>query len=379
MFTDSTKVAIGLLIECFSPVSDPRMVRCQKHKLIDILIIALCSVIAGGQGPTEMEAFGQAKIEWLGQFLELPHGIPSHDTFGRVLSLIAPGEFQHCLLKWVSSNVKLGVGDVIPIDGKTLRRSHNKANEQDAVEIVSAWAASQRLTLGQVKVAEGSNEIAAVPQVLDLVSIEGATVTIDAIHCQKATVAKVREKKADYVVALKKNQKQQYEAVKEYLTSVREDRTHGFAVSTYQTIEKDHGRIETRKYWQADAPDFLPEKELWRDLKSVGLVEATREINGKTSTEVRYYLSSLPVQARHFGQAVRTHWAIENSCHWVLDVVFGEDDCRIRMGNAAENLSTLRRLAMNLLRREKSDKRGVQVKRLRAALDENYLLKVLRS
>lgn len=379
MSTDQPKVAIPVLIECFSPVSDPRMVRCQKHKLIDILVIAFCSVIAGGQGPTEMEAFGEAKIEWLQQFLELPHGIPSHDTFGRVLSLIDPGEFQQCLLKWISSNVQLGVGDVIPIDGKTLRRSHDQAREQDAIEIVSAWAASERLTLGQVKVADGSNEITAVPQVLDLLSIEGATVTVDAIHCQKATVTKIRQKKADYVIALKKNQKQLSESVAEYLTSVREERTYGFAVSTHQTIEKDHGRIEKRHYWQADAPGFLPEKELWQDLRSVGLVETTRELNGKTSTEVRYYLSSLPVEAQRFGHAVRTHWGIENSCHWVLDVVFREDDCRIRVGNAAENLSTLRRLAMNLLRREKSDKRGIQVKRLRAALDETYLLKVLRS
>lgn len=379
MSTNQPAVAIPAIIECFSDVSEPRIERCRRHKLIDIIVIALCTVITGGQGPTEMEAFGEAKAEWLKQFLELPHGIPSHDTFGRVLSLIDPKQFEQCLLKWVSSNVKLGVGEIVPIDGKTLRRSHDRANGQEAIEIVSAWAASQRLTLGQIKVAEGSNEITAVPQVLDLLNLEGATVTVDAIHCQKMTVAKIRQQKANYVVALKKNQKHLYEAAEEYLTSVREDRTVGFAISTHQTVDKEHGRIETRKYWQADAPDFLPEKELWQDLQSVGLVEATREINGKATTELRYYLSSLPVEAKTFGNAIRTHWGIENSCHWVLDVVFREDDCRIRIGNATENMSTLRRLAMNLLRREKSDKRGIHVKRLRAALDEKYLLKVLRS
>ena len=372
-------IEIPTLVECFSPVSDPRIERCKRHKLIDILVIALCTVITGGQGPTEMEAFGEAKFDWLKQFLELPHGIPSHDTFGRVLSLLDPRQFERCLLNWVNGQIQLGAGEVIPIDGKTLKRSHDKAKGQEAIEIVSAWAASERLTLGQVKVAAGANEITAVPEVLDLLKIEGATVTVDAMHCQKTTVAKIRQKKADYVVALKKNQKHLHDAVEEYLTSVREGRTHGFAISTCQTIDKEHGRLELRKYWQADAPDFLPEKELWQDLKSVGLVEATREINGNATTEVRYYLSSLPVQAQTFGHAVRTHWGIENSCHWVLDVVFREDDCRLRVGTAAENMSTLRRLAMNLLRREKSDKRGAQVKRLRAALNEKYLLKVLRS
>lgn len=379
MSTCEPTTEIPTLVECFSSISDPRIERCRRHKLIDILVIALCTVLTGGQGPTEMEAFGEARFDWLKQFLDLPHGIPSHDTFGRVLSLLDPRQFERCLLQWVNTQIRLGAGEVIPIDGKTLKRSHNKARGQEAIEIVSAWAASERLTLGQVKVAEGANEITAVPEVLDLLNIEGATVTVDAMHCQKTTVAKIRQKKADYVVALKKNQKHLHDAVEEYLTSVREDRTHGLAISTYQTVEKGHGRMEIRKYWQAEAPDFLPDKELWQDLKSVGLVEARREMNGKATTEVRYYVSSLPVQAQRFGHAIRTHWGIENSCHWVLDVVLREDDCRLRIGNAAENMSTLRRLAMNLLRREKSDKRGVKVKQLKAALNENYLLKVLRS
>lgn len=326
-----------------------------------------------------METFGETKAEWLKQFLELPFGIPSHDTFGRVLSVIAPAEFERCLLKWVNTQVKLPEGEIVALDGKTLRGSHNKAKEQDAVEIVSAWAASARLTLGQVKVPDGSNEITAVPEVLRSLNVEGCIVTVDALNCQKTIAAQIREQKADYVLALKDNHKSLRAEVEEFLTSVREDRTWGFEIGAYQTTDGEHGRIETRHYWQAQAPDFLTEKAAWRDLSSVGMVEATRELDGQRTTEVRYYLSSLPVKAEEFARAVRSHWGIENSCHWVLDVVFREDHCRIRVGNAAENMSTLRRLALNLLRREKSERRGVHVKRLKAALDEKYLLKVLNS
>lgn len=379
MLSDQSASALASLIECFSEVPDPRIERCQRHKLIDIISIALCAVLTGAEGPTEMEAFGEAKQEWLQQFLELPHGIPSHDTFGRVLSLLDPKAFEHSLLKWVQANVKLKVGDIVPLDGKTLRRSHDEAHQREAIEIVSAWAASQRLTLGQVKVSADSNEITAVPQVLDLLNVAGCTVTIDALHCQKNTVAKVRERQADYVVALKKNQKHLYEAVADFLTGVREQRTAGFEISTHRTVDKEHGRIETREYWHTVAPDFLPDKKDWCDLQSVGVVKATREIKGEVTIEWRYYLSSLPVDAMVFGHAVRTHWSIENACHWVLDVVFREDDCRIRIGHAAENMSTLRRFAMNLLRRDKTDKRGVQVKRLKAALNEKYLLQLLTS
>lgn len=373
------EISIPTLIDCFSDLPDPRIDRCKRHRLIDIIVIGLCAVICGAEGPTEMETFGNAKKKWLEQFLELPHGVPSHDTFGRVLSVLEPREFERCLLKWVNAQVKLAEGEVIALDGKTLRRSHDKAHEQEAIEIVSAWAVSQRLTLGQVKVAEGSNEITAVPEVLRALNVEGCIVTVDALNAQKTIAAQIRAQQADYVLALKDNHKHLRQQVEEFLTSAREDRTYGFEISTYRTVDGEHGRIETRSYWQAAAPDFLPEKSAWRDLNSVGMVEATRELNGQRTTEVRYYLSSLPVKASVFGHAVRSHWGIENSCHWVLDVVFREDDCRIRIGNAAENMSTLRRLALNLLRREKTEKRGVHGKRLRAALDDNYLLKILNS
>jgi predicted transposase YbfD/YdcC len=375
----SSVVSLETLIECFADLPDPRIDRCKRHKLIDVVVIGLCAVICGAEGPTDMETFGETKAEWLKQFLELPFGIPSHDTFGRVLSVIAPAEFERCLLKWVNTQVKLPGGEIVALDGKTLRGSHDRANEQDAIEIVSAWAVSQKLTLGQVKVADGSNEITAVPEVLRRLNVEGCIVTVDALNCQKTIAAQIREQQADYVLALKDNHKTLRAQVKEYLTAVREDRTWGCEISTHQTTDGEHGRIETRRYWQATAPDFLPEKAAWRDLTSVGMVEARRELNGQRTTDIRYYLSSLPVNAAQFAHAVRSHWGIENACHWVLDVVFREDHSRIRVGNAAENMSTLRRLALNLLRREKSEKRGVHVKRLKAALDEKYLLKVLNS
>ena len=375
----SSEVSLEILIECFADLPDPRIDRCKRHKLIDIVVIGLCAVICGAQGPTDMETFGETKAEWLQQFLELPFGIPSHDTFGRVLSVIAPAAFERCLLKWVNQQVKLLDREIVALDGKTLRGSHDRANEQDAIEIVSAWAVSERLTLGQIKVADGSNEITAVPEVLRQLNVEGCIVTVDALNCQKAIAAQIRDQQADYVLALKDNHKTLRLEVAEFLTSVREDRTWNVEIGTHQTTDGEHGRIETRRYWQAQAPEHLFEKAAWRDLTSVGMVEATRELGAKQTTEIRYYLSSLPVNAPEFGRAVRSHWGIENSCHWVLDVVFREDASRIRVGNAAENMSTLRRLALNLLRREKSEKRGVHVKRLKAALDEKYLLKVLRS
>lgn len=375
----SSEISLQTLIECFADLPDPRLDRCKRHKLIDIVVIGLCAVICGAQGPTDMETFGETKAEWLKQFLELPCGIPSHDTFGRVLSIIAPADFERCLLNWVNKQVKLPGGEIVALDGKTLRGSHDRANEQDAIEIVSAWAVAERLTLGQVKVAAGSNEITAVPEVLRQLNVAGCIVTVDALNCQKAIAAQIRDQQADYVLALKDNHKTLRLEVAEFMTSVREDRTWNYEIGTHQTTDGEHGRIETRCYWQAQAPDHLFEKAAWRDLTSVGMVEATRELGDKQTTEIRYYLSSLPVDGPEFGRAVRSHWGIENSCHWVLDVVFREDASRIRIGNAAENMSTLRRLALNLLRREKSEKRGVHVKRLKAALDEKYLLKVLRS
>jgi predicted transposase YbfD/YdcC len=372
--TDATTLSF---IDYFADLPDPRQADRCDHKLIDILFIAICAVICGADGFTDMEEFGMAKETWLRQFLALPNGIPSHDTFGRVLARLNPKAFQQCFLDWVRAVAQMTDQEIVPIDGKTLRRSHDRANGQRAIEIVSAWMRTNRLMLGQVKVAEDSNEITAVPQLLRLLELKGCIVTVDALHCQKDTAAAILKQQADYVLALKGNQGSLYEEVERFFDAIVNERTFGYEISRHETIDGEHGRIETRRYWHVNAPDYVKEKADWPGLESLGMCEATRELNEKVSRERRYYLSSLAVDGKRFAEAARGHWSIENSLHWILDVVFREDDSRVRVGHAAENFGLLRRIAVNLLQQEKTLKRGVKTKRLKAALDERYLLKVL--
>jgi predicted transposase YbfD/YdcC len=362
----------------FSELPDPRRSQGRRHKLVDILAIALCAVLCGADDFTGIEEFGETREAWLRGFLELPHGIPSHDTFGRVFAVLDPAAFGRCFMSWVRGVAELSEGAVVAIDGKAVRRSYDRAEGCPAIELVSAWARESRLTLGQVKVAEGSNEITAVPELLQALAVKGCVVTADALNCQKEIAAQVRRQGADYVLALKGNHATLRERVEQFLSSARGGRTYGFTVSAHRTVEKGHGRIEERRFWQADAPEDLTAGGEWADLASVGMCEAVREVEGRASTHRRYYLSSLPVEAVKFAEAVRGHWAVENSCHWVLDVAFREDDSRVRAAHAAENFALLRRIVNNLLQHERSVKRGVKAKRLKAALDENYLLKVLR-
>jgi predicted transposase YbfD/YdcC len=362
----------------FSELPDPRRSQGRRHKLRDILAVALCAVVCGADDFTEIEEFGQTKEAWLRQFLELPHGIPSHDTFGRVFAALDPRAFGQCFMGWVRGVAELSEGAIVTIDGKAVRRSYDAAAECPAIEWVSAWARENRLTLGQVKVAEGSNEITAVPELLRALALRGCVVTADALNCQKEIAAEVRRRGADYVLALKGNHATLHERVERFLAAVREGRTHGFRVGEHRSVEKGHGRIEERYFLQADAPEDLTAGGEWAGLASVGLLRGRARGGGAVSRHRRYYLSSLPVEAEKFSEAVRGHWAVENSCHWVLDVVFREDDSRVRAAHAAENFALLRRLVHNLLQHERSVKRGVKAKRLKAALDENYLLKVLR-
>ena len=364
-------------IDYFAELADPRQEDRCDHKLIDILFIAICAVICGAEGFTDMEEFGMAKETWRRQFLELPNGIPSHDTFGRVLARLNPQAFQQCFVDWVRAVAAITDQEIVPIDGKKLRRSHDKANGQRAIELVSAWTRTNRLMLGQIKVAADSNEITAVPLLLRLLELKGCIVTLDALHCQKDTAAAILKQEADYVLALKGNQGNLYNEVESFFDAIVNERTFGYEISRHETIDGEHGRIETRKYWHVNAPDYVKEKATWPGLVSVGMCEARRELNGQTSQEKRYYLSSLEVDAERFAKAARGHWSIENSLHWILDVVFREDDCRVRVGHAAENFGLLRRIAVNLLQQEKTLKRGVKTKRLKAALDDRYLLKVL--
>jgi predicted transposase YbfD/YdcC len=372
--------SIAALEEYFADLPDPRIQRCRRHKLIDIVTIAICSVLCGGEGFTDMEEFGQARHEWLQTFLELPHGIPSHDTFGRVFARLSPTGFEACFERWVSVSVKKLSGEVVALDGKRARHSYDKAEGKEAIELVSAWARSQRLTLGQVKVAVDSNEITAVPELLKVIDIEGAVVTVDALNTQKEIAAQIRVQRADYVMALKGNHSRLKKEVEELFCAIKEERTHGYQIETSQTIDKEHGRIEQRTCWQVGVvAERFSEGHQWKDLRSVAMVEAIREVGEEVSHEVRYYLSSLEVAADKMNEVIRGHWAIENSCHWLLDVVFREDDSRVRVGNAAQNLALVRKIALSMLSREKSCKRGVKVKRFKAALDLQYLLKVLRN
>ena len=372
-----TKQPTPNFIDYFADLADPRQEDRCDHKLIDILFIAICAVICGADGFTDMEEFGLAKETWLRQFLELPNAIPSHDTFGRVLARLNPKAFQQGCLDWVRAVAAITDQEVVPIDGKTLRRSHDKTNGQRAIELVSAWTRANRLMLGQIKVAADSNEITAVPLLLRLLELKGCIVTLDALHCQKDTAAEILKQGADYVLALKGNQGTLYNEVESFFSAIVNERTFGYEISRHETVDGEHGRIETRKYWHVNAPDYVKEKFAWPGLVSLGMCEARRELNGQTSQEKRYYLSSLGVDAERFAKAARGHWSIENLLHWILDVVFREDDSRVRVGHAAENFGLLRRIAVNLLQQEKTLKRGVKTKRLKAALDERYLLKVL--
>lgn len=369
------------LINYLEQISDPRIDRTKRHKLIDILVIAVCATICGAESWTEMEEFGQAKEGWFRQFLEVPNGIPSHDTIRRLFIRIKPSEFQGSFVEWVKSAVKLCQAELVNIDGKHLRGSRSKQDKRDGKEglrMVSAWASEQRLVLGQVKTAEKSNEITAIPELLKMLEIAGCIVTIDAMGCQKAIAQQIISQEADYMLSLKGNQGSLHKDVAQYFTWAEQIAFKEIEYSFTASVEKDHGRIETRRCWTTEDVDWLVQKESWAGLKSIVMVESTREEIGQAATvERRYFISSLAADAQEALRAVRGHWAIENSLHWVLDVSFREDECRIKAENGAENMAILRHIALNLLKQERSCKLGIKSKRLKAGWDESYMLKVL--
>jgi predicted transposase YbfD/YdcC len=373
---------VSSLTAHFSSLEDPRTDHTKLHELSDILVIAICGVICGADGWVSIEEFGNAKLDWLRTILELPNGIPSHDTFGRVFARLDPEQFQRCFLGWVQAISEVTEGEVVAVDGKTLRRSKDGTLGKDAIHMVSAWASENRLTLAQKKVNDKSNEITAIPALLELLELKGCIVTTDALGCQTEIASTVIEGGGDYVLPVKNNQKtlrQDVEGLFEYAHEIGfQDVEHDF----HRTVNGGHGRIEIRRIWTISDPEFidwLDPKDRWEDLESIGMVEGERRIDGKTEQETRYYISSLTGEAEELGHAVRSHWGIENCVHWVLDIAFREDDSRVRKGHGAENLAILRRLALNLLRQETTATCGTKNKRLKAAWDEDYLLKVLSS
>ena len=360
----------------FSKMKDPRIDRAKRHKLIDIIVIAICAIICGADGWEGMEIFGNAKKDWLSTYLELPNGIPGHDTFRRVFERLEPEVFQNCFLAWVQALFVGSQGDIIPIDGKTVRRSYDRGIGKDAIHLVQAWSCKNQLVLGQLKTDSKSNEITAIPQLLDLIDLNGGIVTIDAMGCQKKIAEKIVSKEADYIFGLKGNQSGLLDDVTPYFDDVIP--TSRPTCDFLKKIEKGHGRIETRCVWSMPVDDWLKKTHpAWENLSSITMIEATRQLRGSTSTQRRYYISSLPPNASMHLKAIRAHWAIENSVHWVLDVTFKEDLSRVRSKNAAENLALLRKVALNLLRRDSSLKRGAPQKRLKAACDNAYLEKIL--
>ena len=368
------------LIERFSKLKDPRDNRAKRHNLIDLIVIAICAVVCGADSWVDVEMFGKSKKDWLARLLELPNGIPSHDTFGRVFARLDPVQFERCFKEWVDVVNEVMEGQVVAIDGKTLRGSHDRLAGKSATHMVSAWASANHLVLGQVKVDARSNETTAIPELLNTLDVSGCTVTIDAMGCQKEIASKITEKGVDYILALKRNQPQLHGDVKEMFEHSRMSGLSDLGYRFCETLEKGHGRIEKRRCWAVSDPDHLGyfnDRSEWSELRSLAMVESERTENGKTSTQTCYFISSLSNDARKLLSGVRTHWGIENSVHWVLDVAFSEDDSRVRAGNAAENFSVLRRMALNMLKRESTSKGGVAAKRKRAGWDEDYLLTVL--
>lgn len=366
------------LFEQVGEIKDPRIERKKLHSLKDILIIAVCATICGADNWEDIAEFGESKREWFAVFLGLENGIPSHDTFRRVFILLDNVELKTLFVEWLSSAVSLRKGSLVSLDGKDLCGSKEGLKGKKALNIGSAWASEASVVLGQVRCQEKSNEIRAIPELLNILDLAGCIVTIDAIGCQKNIVANIIEKEADYVISLKGNQGKLHKEIKDYLDWAERI---GFTEIKYdycQTLEKGHGRIEARRCWVTEEIDWLPEKEDWKNLKSVVMVEAMREVIGREKTvERRYFISSLEANAKELLRCVRGHWAIENELHWCLDIGFREDHCQVREAVSAENSATLRHIGINLLKQEKSSKRGIEGKRKKAGWDENYLRKVL--
>ena len=365
--------ATNKLLATFGQIDDPRRDLGKEHELSDILLIGIISVICGANSWNEMEQYGIEKEGFLKTFLVLGNGIPSHDTFNRVFSAINPKQFESCFINWVQELANLNDKEVVAIDGKTIRGAKSKG-KKSPYHIVSAWASEQNIVLGQVKTDEKSNEITAIPELLKVLCLENTVITIDAMGCQESIAKDIIDKEADYILAVKENQKHLHQDIQDEFRFEK-----NIEISTTNSL--DHGRIETRRCSVVSDFQFIPYKNKWKGLKSIIKIESTREFKNSdkpTEKATRYYISSLEAKAEDFQKAIRAHWGIENKLHWVLDVAFSEDASRKRTGNAAQNFSILLKIALNLLKNDKSVKIGVKGKRLKAAWSNSYLLKILK-
>lgn len=360
----------------FAELTDPRR-REATYPLINVVVIAVCAVICGADDFVAIAKFGVTKRAWLARFLDLKDGIPSHDRFNAILAAIRPAEFEKCLLSWITALHAITDGQVVAIDGKTLRRSFDAAHSKAAIHMVSAWATANHISLGQVVVDAKSNEITAIPKLLEMLELSGAMVTIDAMGCQTEIARQIVEAEADYCLAVKGNQPSLHEGIMHFFDDHLEDDFARTPVRRYQTEETGHGRKEVRCYFICPVPEGLPDRARWAELKAIGIAISNTQRNGKDCNEVRYYILNKYVAARRFAEAVRGHWSIENRLHWQLDVTFQEDQCRIRQGHADTNFSILRRTALSLLKNESTLKVGIKNKRLNAGWDDSYLDKVL--
>jgi predicted transposase YbfD/YdcC len=363
----------------FSKLPDSREFWKVQHPLAEILLLCLCAVISGADGIKDIATYGKTKLDFLRQFSPFTHGSPSESTIGRLLANLNPKAFQSCFIEWVQGFQKSLQGVVVNLDGKQLRHSFDTANAQSPLHLISAWVGEHDIVLGQEAVKEKSNEITAIPELLKLLEIKGAIITIDAMGCQKKIAKTITDQKADYVLALKENQKTLENDVVEFFQQQLKESFRHSHVDRHQTLDKGHGRIERRTYYSTSDVDWLKQYHGdWSKLNSIGMVESQRTEKGETSTERRYYISSLPEDAKLLAKAVRGHWGIENTLHWILDMVFREDECRVRKDHAPRNLGTIRHMGLNLIRKVK-DKCSVRTMRKLAGWDEQTLMKILCS
>jgi predicted transposase YbfD/YdcC len=360
----------------FAALEDPRSPTQSRHKLIEMIVIAVAATLSGADGWAGVETFGNAKEAWLRTFLELPHGIPSHDCFGRVFALIDPEQFAACFRQWSAAVATLIPDEIIAVDGKTARRSHHRRKGLAALHLVSAWATANRVVLGQVATDAKSNEITAIPRLLEWLKLEGCIVTIDAMGCQTKIAEQIVNQGGDYVLALKGNQETLAAEVEEAFIDADARNYVGVDTDFIETVERGHGRRETRRYRTLGDLSGVPRSALWEAMNMIGLVESHREVDGKVSIETRYFIGSIGIGAARFAHAVRGHWGVENGLHWNLDISFREDECRVRDPVARENLAVLRHLALSRLKNDDT-KLGLQNKRLKAACNEDYLTKLL--